>query len=120
MNNDNFFSIERLVEFGLGMAVAQQMVQSMNHALKNTYIAGSMNPVLSQRMASTFFVAIDGKQAGPFSEPDLTKLIAEGKLSKSTLVWMPGMPKWEVAENVAEVLRIVALSPPPLTSEASA
>ena len=120
MNNDNFFSIERLVEFGLGMAVAQQMVQSMNHALQNTYIAGSMNPMPPQRNASTFYVAIDGKQAGPFSETDLTQLIADGKLDKTSLVWMPGMTTWEAAENVAEVLRIVALSPPPLPPEARA
>ena len=43
MNDDNFFSIERLVEFGLGMGIAQQMVNSMNQAMKNVHIPGPMN-----------------------------------------------------------------------------
>ena len=30
MNDQNFFSIDRLVEFGMSVAIAQQMVQSMN------------------------------------------------------------------------------------------
>ena len=37
MNTDNFFSVERLIEFGVGMGIAQQMVQSMNNALQQAY-----------------------------------------------------------------------------------
>ena len=116
MNNDNFFSIDRLVEFGLGMAVAQQMVQSMNHALTNTFIPGSTNPLGTQRPL-TYFAIIDEKQAGPFSEAELARLITEGKISKTTYVWMPGMMNWEKAENVPGVLKIVALCPPPFRPE---
>ena len=117
MNNDNYFSIDRLVEFGLGMAVAQQMVKSMNHALANTVIPGAMNPMGAQRFPNTYFVIIDGKQAGPFSAAELSRLIAEGKVGKTSYVWTPGMSKWDQAENVAEVLKIVALTPPPFAPE---
>jgi len=113
MNTDNFYSIDRLVEFGLGMAVAQQMVNSMNHAFANTTIPGTNNPMNPPRVANNYFVILDDKQAGPFSETELSRLITEGKVNKQTYVWKPGMLKWETAENVAEVLRIVALSPPP-------
>lgn len=118
MNTDNFFSIDRLVEFGLGLGVAQQMVQSMNHALKNTYIPGTMNPMGgAYRQSSAFFVILEGKPAGPFSEEELTRLIAQGSVTKTTHVWKVGMAKWEVCENVPEVLRLVALCPPPFNPE---
>lgn len=113
MNTENFFSIDRLVEFGLGIGVAQQMVKSMNHALANTYIPGTMNPMGAQRAPSAFYVVIEGKQAGPFFEEELARLITGGRVTKGTYVWKPGMPKWELAETVPEVLKLVALCPPP-------
>jgi hypothetical protein len=113
MNNDNFYSIDKLVEFGLGMAVAQQMVNSMNHALKNTYIPGPQNPNVQQPVGYSYHVIVDGKPAGPFSEQELSRMISEGKVTKGTYVWRPGMARWEMAENVPDVLRLVALAPPP-------
>ena len=121
MDNDNFYSIERLVEFGLGLGVAQQMVQSMNHALRNTYLPGTMNSMnameVAGRTAHAFFVILDGKQAGPFSEEELMRLIAQGTVNKASYVWKPGMPDWAHCENVPEVLRLVALCPPPFNPE---
>ena len=35
MNEDSFFSINRLLEFGMGMALAQQMVNTMNNSNLN-------------------------------------------------------------------------------------
>ena len=116
MDTDNFYSIDRLVEFGLGMAVAQQMVNSMNHALTNSHIPGAMNP-MGGRIPTNYHVVIDGKPAGPFTEEEISKLITAGKVTKSTYVWKFGMPKWELAENMADVLKLVAMSPPPFTPE---
>lgn len=118
MNNDNFFSIDRLVEFGLGMGVAQQMVQTMNLALQNTHIPGTMNPLQGQlRQSGSFFVIFDGKQAGPFTEGDMIRLISGGQVDKATYVWKAGMANWAICENAPEVLRLVALCPPPLKPE---
>ena len=42
MENDNLFDpINRMVEFGMGMAIAQQMVKSMNMTNENVKIPGS-------------------------------------------------------------------------------
>lgn len=118
MSEDNFFSIERLVEFGLGMGIAQQMVQSMNHALQNTHLPGTMNPVQGPlRGNQSFFVILDGKQAGPLNEAEMTRLIADGRVSKESHVWKPGMANWQRCEEVPEVLRLVALCPPPFKPE---
>lgn len=116
MNNDNFYSIDRLVEFGLGIGVAQQMVTSMNHALANTKIHGTVNSMGQTgvvRAPASYFVVLDGSQAGPFSEEELTRLISAGRLSRSSYVWRAGMPSWKHAQEVPEVLRLVALCPPP-------
>lgn len=117
MNDDNYFSIDRLVEFGMGIGVAQQMVKSMNHALANTYIPGPMNPMGAQRMPNTFFIVLDGKVAGPFSEEQMSLMITEGKVTKTSHVWKPGMAKWELTENVPDVLKLVALCPPPFNPQ---
>ena len=56
MDDNSFYSIDRLVEFGMGMAVAQQMTQSMNQTMKNMYVPGAMNPM--QTPAETTFYAV--------------------------------------------------------------
>ncbi|MBU3713676.1 MAG: DUF4339 domain-containing protein [Ferruginibacter sp.] len=112
MNQDDFYSINRLVEFGMTMAVAQQMVESMNHAIKNTHIAGAMNP-MHNSAPSFYYAMIENKQAGPFSEQELSRLISEKKIGKETFIWKPGLPQWELAEKIPDVLRLVALTPPP-------
>ena len=32
---------------------------------------------------------------------------------KETYIWKPGMTSWQIAEKLPEILRLVALSPPP-------
>jgi hypothetical protein len=112
MNEDSFFSINRLVEFGMGMAMAQQMVKTMNAAITDMHIPGAMNPM--QTASPQFYYAIiEGNQAGPFSEQELSRLIAEKIISKETYIWKPGLVQWEIAEKLPDVLKLVALSPPP-------
>lgn len=112
MNDDSFFSINRLVEFGMGMAVAQQMVNTMNNAMMSMQVPGVMNPIQSV-LPQFYYVIIDGNQAGPFSEQELSRLIAEKKIVKDTYIWKPGLSNWVVAEKLPEILKLVALSPPP-------
>jgi len=112
MSENNYFSMDRLIEFGMGIAVAQQMVKTMNSAMQNMYIPGTMNPM--QTTPQTFYYAmLDGQQVGPFSEQELSRLISEKKIVKETYIWKPGMPNWELAEKLPEILRLVALAPPP-------
>jgi hypothetical protein len=112
MNEDSFFSINRLVEFGMGLAIAEQMVKTMNSAMANMHVPGSMNP--TQTTAPQFYYAIiEGNQAGPFSEQELSRMISEKKIVKETYIWKPGLPKWEIAENLPEILKLVALIPLP-------
>jgi len=114
MDDRNFFSIDRLVEFGMGMAIAQQMVNTMNNTMQNMYIPGSGNLLQQpQKPERIYYVLIEGKQAGPFCETELVRLINDKKLTKETYIWYTGLKEWKTAENVPEILRLVALAPPP-------
>jgi hypothetical protein len=42
-SDDEFYSVNRLVEFGLGLSVAEQMVKSMNSVMGSTFIPGAGN-----------------------------------------------------------------------------
>jgi len=113
MDNNDFFSLDRLLEFGLGMGMAQQMINMMNQSMKSMYIPGSIQS-MPQPIANIYYVAIDGQQTGPLSESELMEFIRDKKVSKDTLAWMPGMATWQPIEQVPAILKLIALTPPPL------
>ena len=103
------FSIDKLVEFGMGVSIAQQMVKTMNYAIDNMHLpnVGVVNNL--QMQSSGYYVAIDGQTAGPFTDGELMQLIRQKKINKQTYLWKPGMSDWLTAEHIPEVLRLVAL-----------
>ncbi len=107
MNND-FSSIERLMEFGLSMAVAQQMMATMNHCIANTVVPGAGAPIANQ--GRRFFAVIDGAQAGPFDEREVDNLIATGRIAAQSLMWRQGMSAWGAAETIPEINRLLLLN----------
>lgn len=117
MDESSFYSIDRLVEFGLSLAVATQMASSMNETLQNTQIPGARNPMQPNHLKpkeDIYYIANEGKALGPLPESELLHLIAEKRVCKETYVWQPGMSDWQLAENMPAILRLVALTPPPI------
>ena len=117
MDESSFYSIDRLVEFGLTLGVATQMASSMNESLQAMQVPGARNPMQPNALAADqplFYVVLDNKPAGPLLPSELSRLISEGRVTRETYVWRPGMPGWQLAEDVPEVLKIVALTPPPI------
>lgn len=117
MDNDSFFSMDRLIEFGMGLAVSQQMVQMMNQTMQNMHVPGAMNPMQNQQnntqsLPNIFYAVIDGNSVGPLSESEVIKLISNKQITKDTFVWRPGMTDWQKAESTPEVLKLVLLAPP--------
>ena len=113
MDNESFYSIDRLVEFVMGMAMAQQMVKVMNETMQAMYVPGAPNTI-SAPQALSIYVGIDGKPIGPLNESEFTKMVSDKKVTCSTLVWMPGMIGWKPIDQVPDALRIIALAPPPI------
>ena len=113
MNDNSFYSIDRLVEFGMGMAMAQQMVRVMNETMQTMYVPGAPNTI-SAPQSLTIYVGIEGKSLGPLNESEFTKMVSEKKVTCSTLVSMPGMTGWKPVDQVPDALRIIAIAPPPI------
>lgn len=117
MDESSFFSIDRLVEFGLTLGVATQMANSMNASLQAMKIPGARNPMLPNTLTEEdplFYVVLDENPVGPLTTSELSRLITEKRVTKETYVWRPGMAEWQLAESVPEVLKLVALTPPPI------
>lgn len=115
MENNSFFSIDRLVEFGLGMGIAQQMVGMMNQYMQSMYVPGSIQS-MPKSMPQIYYVAVDGQQIGPLNDSELSQLVIQKRINKDTLAWVPGMLGWKPIEQVPAILKVIALTPPPLNS----
>ena len=85
MDDNHFFSIDRLIEFGLGMGMARQMINVMNESMQSMYVPGSIqsmpNPVAQQQI---YYVALEGKPVGPLNDSELSQLISQKKVDKNT------------------------------------
>lgn len=110
MDADDTSGIDRLVEFGLSVAIAQQMTRSMNTAIENTRFPA---PGQAAPGGAAYHAMLGERAAGPFSEAELTQLIATGQVSKATFVWRAGMASWKQVQDCPDVLRLVVLAPPP-------
>ena len=115
MNNDNSFNtIERLMEFGMSMAVAQQMIQTMNHAMQNMVTPQFHQVNVPMPKAVQIYALVNDIPQGPFTEQELSGHILAKRVGKETLVWINGMPGWLQAQQVPEVAKLFALIPPPI------
>ena len=112
MSDNNFSAMDRLMEFGLGMAMAQQMTNVMNQAMQTMQLPESAKPI--QTKPVEWYVALDGKATGPYSENEIKSLLLEKKLTKETLVWCAGMSNWQTAESTPSILKLFLQLPPAL------
>jgi membrane protease subunit (stomatin/prohibitin family) len=94
---------------GVGFAMANQMAQTAGRP-------GSAPPPLPQ--AAGYFVAVAGRQTGPFDLASLRQQAQAGQLAKDSLVWAEGMAQWTAAGDVAEVAKLFGATPPPVPPKA--
>lgn len=117
----DFSSLDKLMEFGLGIGIATQMMNTMNSVISRTAYPGvGINPGLSQpaegqgcpgvAALKKYYIANDEKVAGPFDEKEMERLVAERKIDSKTLCWIPGMQAWKFAEDIPEINKIFLLN----------
>lgn len=112
MNEANFDPINRLVEFGLGISMAQQMVNMMNSTMQTMQVPGQTIPTNST--PKEWYVAQNGNPAGPLTEKEIKNLLLSNVLTKDDLVWSVGMQEWKPIKDVPEVLKMLIQLPPKL------
>jgi membrane protease subunit (stomatin/prohibitin family) len=101
------------VGMGAGIAMGQVVAGAFAPGLAAAPAAAAVPPPLPPA-AVQFFVAVKGKQEGPYPLEQLNQQIAEGQVQRDTLVWKPGMASWSEAQTVAELQPAFAAMPPPL------
>jgi len=98
------------VGMGIGFAMANQMGKAMAGQLE-TNVA---TPPPLATPGKLYYAGKDGKQTGPHSFEAVTKGIADGEISRETLLWAGGMAKWESADQFPEFSTLFK-TPPPLS-----
>ena len=103
--------IEKMMELGIGLSVIKSMPDLMNGMMAPMAASGhSQSAPPPVQSGGELYVAIDGMQAGPFSENDMIRMIQNGIVVPSMLVWKAGMSNWTPASQVPEVNRLFLLS----------
>jgi membrane protease subunit (stomatin/prohibitin family) len=97
---------------GMGAAMMGQVGNIFQNNNQQANAGGGAPPPLPG--AAPYFVAVDGKQTGPFDADQLRQLAAAGSLNAQTLVWKTGMAAWAAANTVPELAPVLATVPPPL------
>ena len=93
---------------GMGMNLGNQM-GNMTAQNMNTHIAP---PPIQQ--TSTYYVAVNGQQQGPFDTQAIMNYIQNGQITADTLVWKPGMSAWAKISSLIEFSNLFATCPPPM------
>lgn len=132
----DFSSLDKLVEFGLGVGIANQMMNTMNTALARTAVPGvGVNPgvaVNQNGLAPTalnpntpsaaqgapaapvaeksYYIVCDNRVAGPMTPAELEELIRRNLVTAKTFCWSPGMTGWALAEDIPEVNKYILLN----------
>jgi hypothetical protein len=108
--NESYYSVDRLVEFGVSMAVAQQMISGFQQAMTQ---ATPSQPLQEQQSSNrVYYAVVEGEQHGPLSYHDIIRMVREHELNSGTLIWTPGQSSWLPASSFQEIMAIVAAAPP--------
>lgn len=104
------------VGLGAGLAMANQMAQAMNQQSTQQQLVQQTPPPINTANTISYFVVLNGQQAGPFDLPVLMQMAVKNEINKDTLVWKVGMANWEPAKNQAELNQLWSQGsmPPPL------
>ena len=91
---------------GVGLAMGQQIVNAAAGMAKGPVAAPPVPPPIPGD--GGFFMAVEGKPAGPFDVNGLREKVKDGSFTAATLVWRDGMPQWTHASDVAALQSLFA------------
>ena len=98
----------------VGGAMGGQLGNMMNQ------MGGAINGQYTSQVAtppdipqSSYYLAVNGQQTGPFVIHQLLQLVGTGQLTKETLVWKQGMEAWAAAYTVNELKPLLDFQTPP-------
>jgi hypothetical protein len=102
----------------MGMAMAKHFAEGLGspgvgsgHLPGGSPATAGPPPIPNGR---AFYVAREGRPAGPFEIAELRQQQRDGRLTASSLVWAEGMAGWEEARTVKDLTSLFGAVPPPL------
>jgi len=93
------------IGLGMGLAMAQQMASQLQPAPARE--APPAPPTLS------YYLAEQGRRHGPYDENTLRAMIAQGRVTRASLIWSAGMSDWAAAGESPATAGLFAQTPPP-------
>ena len=109
MAEDSGNLIEKMLELGIGMSMMQQMPSMINSVAPQVNASGATPVPPPIKEQGQTYLAIDGTQAGPFSDNELESLVRNNILTPETLVWKAGMSDWKPAAQIPEINKLFFL-----------
>lgn len=104
---------------GLGMGMGMGMAQTMANAMSGNAPQAAGQPAAAAPppppppAATVWHVADNGQTTGPFGEPQLRQMMAQGSFGRDTLVWTAGQDGWKKAGDLPGLASLFASVPPP-------
>jgi hypothetical protein len=114
--NYNTISIEvsrdkRVNFYSINVKKASLNTEAARRAREKPPEAAGAPPALPP--AAAYMVAVNSQHYGPYEMPELRRMVEQGTLTRSTLVWKEGMAQWSAAGTITELAALFSSSPPP-------
>ena len=100
------------IGIGMGMNAGMGMGGQMAGMVGQQLNTQAGPPPMPQ--ATTYYVAVNGQQQGPFDLNSVCAYIAQGQIKPDTLAWKQGMPAWAAISSLPEFADKFGAAPPPL------
>lgn len=106
-----------MMGMAMGGAMGGQMAGMMNQMGQQMQNAMNTPPPMP---STSYHVAVNGQQYGPFDIPQLQQMVQQGQLTPDTMVWAQGMPQWAAAKSVQDLASLfmppsMGSTPPPMS-----
>ena len=98
---------------GMGMGMGFAMAGQMGNAFASDQKSNTPTPPPLPKAVS-FYLAIDGQQAGPFDLAKIEEMARAKQVDKNTLAWKEGMSDWKSAGEINELKKAFSSVPPPI------
>jgi hypothetical protein len=93
---------------GVGIAMAGKIGEAASAAMKPVTLLAPPSGPPPIPQSTMYYVAVNGQQTGPFAIEALRKSIADGSLTRDTLVWHDGMAQWAAASDLPDIAKLFA------------
>jgi membrane protease subunit (stomatin/prohibitin family) len=103
-----FNPVTMMAGMAVGTAVGRNIAGTLDKSINQNEAGQVVPPAVS---ITKFYIAIDGKNTGPYDVNTLRSMVANGNLNPDSLVWKEGMSDWQKAGMQSE---LTGLFPPKL------